>query len=510
MRILLDTNVLIHREAKTVIRQDIGRLFHWLDRLRYTKCVHPDCIEEIGRHADDKLVRSLRIKLGSYNVLQTRAPEGPEISRLRATDKTANDAVDTSLLAELMAGRVDALITEDRNIHRKAQALRIDSHVFTIDSFLEKVTAENPALADYAVLAVRKRFFGDIDLNDPFFNSFRIDYPDFNKWFNRKADEEAYVSYDDDGRIAAFLYIKREGPGEDYSDIHPPFQPARRLKIGTFKVISNGYTLGERFLKIVFDNALRARVDEIYVTLYRRTEDHDRLARLLTDWGFVKHGWKDSAGGKESVYVRDFRPNVAIANPKLTFPFLSSNARKFIVPIYPQYHTELFPDSILRTEDPDDFAESRRHRNALEKVYVSRSLERNLVSGDIVVFYRTRSDDRPARYTAVATTLGVVQNVIDGFNDVDEFIAACRKRTVFSDEELLEQWNYKPHLRPFVVQFLYVHSFPRRPTLGELVEAGIIQEAPRGFERVSDAAFETLIQISRADDYLIVNPTTVC
>ena len=68
------------------------------------------------------------------------------------------------------------------------------------------------------------------------------------------------------GDLVAFLYLKREGFDENYSDISPTFNRAQRLKIGTFKVLSNGFKLGERFLKIVFDNALLYRVDEIYVT----------------------------------------------------------------------------------------------------------------------------------------------------------------------------------------------------------------------------------------------------
>jgi hypothetical protein len=37
MRVLLDTNILIHREAATVVRADIGKLFFWLDKLKYEK-----------------------------------------------------------------------------------------------------------------------------------------------------------------------------------------------------------------------------------------------------------------------------------------------------------------------------------------------------------------------------------------------------------------------------------------------------------------------------------------
>ena len=59
--------------------------------------------------------------------------------------------------------------------------------------------------------------------------------------------------------------------------------------------------------------------------------------------------------------------------------------------------------------------------------------------------------------------------------------------------------------RPFVVKFLYTYSLPKRPNLATLKEAKIIYEAPRGFEEISDAAFSKLIEISNADNHLIIN-----
>jgi hypothetical protein len=41
MRVLLNTNILIHREAATVVHRDIGKMFYWLDKLKYEKSVHP-------------------------------------------------------------------------------------------------------------------------------------------------------------------------------------------------------------------------------------------------------------------------------------------------------------------------------------------------------------------------------------------------------------------------------------------------------------------------------------
>ena len=62
----------------------------------------------------------------------------------------------------------------------------------------------------------------------------------------------------------------------------------------------------------------------------------------------------------------------------------------------------------------------------------TRSLNRDLTSGDIVVFYRTASGGS-AWYTSVATTVGVVQSIITNIHDQDHFVHLCRTRSVFSD-----------------------------------------------------------------------------
>jgi hypothetical protein len=353
-RALLDTNILIHREGRKVVRDDIGTLFRWLEELKYERLVHPDSVSEVRKHQDPEVVRTIERKLESYKALKTKAPDTPGITQIRAEDTTENDKVDTSMLAEVAADRVDFLITEDRGLHRKAARLGFAGRVFTIDAFLEKVTAENPGLADYKVLSVKKELFGNVDVAADFFESFRTDYPGFDGWFNRKADETAYVCRSGDGEIVAFLYLKREGADENYGDIEPPFRRAQRLKIGTLKVVSNGFKLGERFLKIVFDNALR-------------------------------HG------------------------------------------------------------------------------------------------------------------------VIDGIPDLPAFLAACRKRSVFTDKELQAHWDYSKS-RPFVVNFLFIYSLPKRPTLEKLDGIGFVKASkpPRGFARVSDESFEKLLQISNADTRFIV------
>ena len=294
---------------------------------------------------------------------------------------------------------------------------------------------------------------------------------------------------------------------ENYTNITPLFKPRKRLKVGTFKVVSNGFKIGERFIKIIFDNALLFGAEEVYVTAFNHGDNKLRLIKLLQDWGFVEYGVKKTNASDELVLVRDCTSKCArnVVEPRLTYPYAKAKASKWIVPIYPEYHTELFPDSVLRTESPNDFVEHAPNRNAISKVYISRSVNRSLNPGDIIVFYRTASGGS-AWYTSVATTLGVVQNVVTNIRDRSHFIELCRKRSVFSDEELGKHWDYKPNNRPFVVNFLYLYSFPKRMNRKALVEAGVqSQMAPRGFEKLSEKQFEILLGGSCVDRRIIVD-----
>jgi len=504
MQVLLDTNIIIDRETKDPTNKDIGKLFWWIDKLGYKKCIQQITIQEISKNRDLAARKAFQIKIKSYHHLQTQAPLNSRVQQIsEKLDLTENDKNDTILINEVFSERVDLLITEDRKIHKKALELGIDAKVFTIDSFLEKVTAENPELVDYKIPSIKKEYFGNINLEDDFFDTFKEDYLGFKRWFNEKANEIAYICSSNEN-IFAYLYLKIESETELYSDIKPPFTRRRRLKIGSFKVQLNGLKLGERLLKIIFDNALHYSVDEIYVTIFTKRVEQIRLINLLTDFGFKYHGTKKSSSGSEGVYVRDFSRKASPMLPKVTYPFMSKQARKFLVPIYPEYHTDLFPDSILQTESPLDFIENEPFRNAISKVYVSGSINRGLEPGDIIIFYRTGG-----YYKSVVTTLGIVERIYTSLKDRHNFIRLCRKRSVFSDEELKQKWDFtsSPY-RPFIVNFLYSYSFPKRINLKRLIELGVIRNvssAPRGFEEISSDSFKMIIKETGSDETIIVD-----
>ena len=510
MKVLLDTNIIIHREASRILNKDIGILFRWLEKGKYEKCIHPITIQEIKKNSNQQTVSTLSIKLESYTVLETTIPLVEEVIKVsQKIDANQNDKNDTLLLNEIYVGRIEFLITEDRKIHRKAELLDISDRVFTIDSFLEKVVSENPDLVDYKVLAVKKMRFGEINLKDSFFDSFKEDYPGFEKWFIKKSDDIAYVTINK-GKILSFLYLKIEDQSENYSDIVPNFVPKRRLKIGTFKVISNGVRLGERFLKIIFDNAIQYKVDEIYVTIFDKRNEQKRLIGLLEEWGFYFHGTKNTNSGNELVYVRNFKPSFNKQNPKLSFPYISKNSNVYMIPIYPEYHTELLPDSILTTESPFDFKENQPHRNAISKVYISRSIERGIDRGDIIIFYRTAAGGRSAYYSSVITTIAIAEGKIDNIKDANDFILKCRKRSIFSDKELKKFWNWNPKYRPFIINFLYSHSFPtgKRINRKRLLDLSIISGADkelRGLKKLTKQQFELILKETNTNESLIVD-----
>lgn len=482
MNVLLDTSIILNKILGNKADQDVKILFKWLDRSKSQKVIHARTVEELRKTEPTAF---LSLNLSEFKIIQ---------------EEPAKQNADGAYLLNAIASNcADLLISEDEQIHAEAKSLNLTDRVLDIDQFLEKVFADNPEMIDYKVLNVQKIPFGKIDLDDSFFLSLKKDYMGFAQWFQRKCNETAYITFNSkNGKLLSFLYLKIEGPEENYADIQPAFPQKKRLKVGTFKVIRNGFRLGERFLKIIFDNALKHKVDEIYVTIFDRSDEQKRLIALMEKWGFVYWGKK----GEENVYVRNFVPECDNENVNKTYPFIPKNRDTYIVPIYPEYHTELLPDSILNTESPEDFVEDSPHRNGISKVYVSRAWEPHPRKGDILVFYRTGG-----LYKGVVTTIGVVSDTRETFTSKEEFIKYCLRGSVFPEKELEKMWDYKPQ-KPFVVNFLYVYSFPNRINMERLIDMGIfkgVNDAPRGFYKISKDQFESILKETASEGRFIVN-----
>lgn len=501
MRALLDTNIVIHRENKRVSNYSIGHLYRWLDRLKYDKVIHPYSISEIEKYKDPGVQEAIKVKLDSYNVIQSVIDPSKEFLQLVGIpEKTLNDKIDDTLLFEIYKGRVDILITEDRRLRAKATKIGLDDRVFSINSFISKATAENPALIEYKMLAVKKTLFGLVDVNNSFFDSFRLAYNGFNGWFYNKCDEEAYICKTDVGNILGFLYIKTEGTNENYSDIRPPFEPKRRLKVGTFKVESTGFRLGERFMKIIFDNAQQRNVDEIYITMFTDREELYALYELVTRWGFTKYGIKLTDGKEETVLVKPMKKYISELSSRENFPNIIFDCNKYILPIYPQYHTTLLPDSKLNNENEVDFLGREPHRYALQKVYISWASLNGVRPGDLILFYRTGPEGSNKKYTSVVSTVALVDEIISDIKSESELLHFCQNRSVFSTDDLKRFWlGHRYNLK--ILKFIFVKSLSKRLTLGYLWEHDIIPapHGPRSFTRLTDDQFRMILRDSKTE-----------
>lgn len=141
-----------------------------------------------------------------------------------------------------------------------------------------------------------KRLY-DLDLNDPFFDSFKKDYK-FEDWCSRNKDRKCYVSYKGD-RIDGLLVLKIEDKHKDFDGIYPALNNKKRLKVCTFKVVRN-YFVSKKFIELIFNTIEEHNLDEIYFTIYNNDSSKEKLIKYLNGHGFNYYGLKYD---KEEVYV---------------------------------------------------------------------------------------------------------------------------------------------------------------------------------------------------------------
>lgn len=347
---------------------------------------------------------------------------------------------------------------------------------------------------EYQVLNIDKVSFSELDINDDFFDSLRKDYTEFNVWFNKKQrnNEYAYVYKNINNKIQGFLYLKVENEGEKYN-FEPLFSTKTRLKVGTFKVTETGYKMGERFLKIIFDNALLNKVDEIYVTLFENNEEKSKLRKFLEIYGFNYWGQKKN---QEKIYVKKmiFDQNVDIVK---NYPLVNfDNASYFLLPIKPEYHTSLLPDCILKTEAPKNFKQNLSWQNAIRKSYIGDNLYENIKKGDIIIFYRMNdSVTSSARFRSVLTGIGIVlgKSPLILYNNPN--LNSLLSRSVLTIEQV------KTYKKPNYLEFLFLRNFNKRITLGTLRDElnlfnGSESWGPRGLHKITKEQFTFIINKS--------------
>lgn len=342
--------------------------------------------------------------------------------------------------------------------------------------------------------------FRDIPLNDSFFNSLKQDYREFPNWFRGKASEPAYVQYTDN-KLTGFMYLKLED-GE-VADVTPPLPACKRIKIGTLKVVAHGTRLGERLIKKAFDHAIVEQAEEIYMTVFPH---HKPLIAMLEEFGFRSDGIKETENGVETVFVKTFERSRLFGDMRKDYPLIDTRQVNFyLLAIKPQWHSQLFPDSILRTESYDLMSDIS-HTNSISKTYIC-SMEgvEDLRPKDLLVIYRMSDQQGPAEYRSVATSICVVEEMRpkDAFSDINEYLAYTEPFSVFSDSELRRWWNRG---QLFVIKMLYNAAFTQRVIRRTLAEdIGLDRDARWGFLPLSREQFLDIMNRGGVDGRLIVH-----
>jgi hypothetical protein len=344
---------------------------------------------------------------------------------------------------------------------------------------------------------LRKEKFKNINLNDVFFNSLKEDYKGFEDWFNKKSEEESYIIYDKSS-IQGFLYLKKEEG--IISDVSPIINCKVALKIGTFKIIPHGTRLGERFIKKSLDYALSIDAELCYVTIFSKQV---ALIDLFKKYGFIVYGTKNTPTGDEIVLVK--RLDVLNNNILLDYPLINlSGSKKYLLSIYPQYHSVMFPDSILRSENVN-ILEDVTITNSIHKTYVTRMRVNSVKPGDLLVMYRTKTQGHSAEYTAVATSICVVEEVKHQkeFIDFNAFYEYATTYSIF-DKYDLQDWYNKGGC--YAMKMTYNAALSKKLIRKKLIEElNMERDIYWGFFELTDNQFKDIIREGGVFESIVVD-----
>lgn len=342
--------------------------------------------------------------------------------------------------------------------------------------------------------------FKDINLDDEFFDSLKSDYKEFTSWFKgkSKSGECAYIQIVN-GSLKGFLYLKEEdGP---ITDVKPPINCKKAIKIGTFKIDSHGTRLGERFIKKSLDYAINKSIDTVYVTMFNKQK---KLMKSFLDLGFRNLSKKTTENGIEEVLVKQF--NFITNNTLKDYPLINLNSDTFLLSIWPQYHTRLFPDSKLFNEN-FDIIKDISHSNSITKIYIGRmSSMKNIKPSDNLLIYRTSDKQGPAAYRSVATTICVVEDIhtMNYFTSFDSLKDYCKNYSIYSDDELTNYFN-DTHNTYYVIKMTYNASLSKRIIRKSLIDdIGINGNQYWGVVKLTKKQFRDIISLGNVNEgYLI-------
>ena len=472
MKIVLDTNILIHIEDPKELSSNLQGLLNIFRRYGHHIFIHPASLKDINNDQNVQRRAVILSKLKGYPLIELPPKLTDDFLSLMGASSSSNEINDNEILFAIQKNAADFLITEDIGLQKKAVRVNLEDRVLSIDSalgYFEDLYARD--VPKHSLL--REDFLRNLDVDEPFFDSLKKDYGDFDfrKWFKEKSieDRKCWV-YHEDNKIKALLMLKEEN---EPIDTLVPIPARRRLKIATLKVDLSGFKMGELFLKMAFQYCIRNQIFETYLTHFRK--DDDALINLIENYGFETAGFLKK--NNEEVFIKKLIHAGNKLSPleisKKYYPSFrdSPDIKKFLVPIIPEFHDRLFPDLRQRQMKITEYSEINIPGNAIRKAYLSGSAIKKIRAGDILVFYR--SHDQKA-----VTAIGVVDQEPVHTKEAEEVLRIVGKRSVYLYDEIKKMTQkpvlvtmFRHHLflpNPLDLSYLRQHDIPVPQSIIEL------------------------------------------
>lgn len=494
MKVLFDTNIFIALEQPgEILPTALAEMVRLARELHYDICVHPAQVEDLKRDKDETRREVQLSRIRQYPELDNPPlPTRADISALQWVEANDNDRIDNLLLFAVKRSAASILVTEDRGMHAKAKRAGLDSRVHDTEEFLAYLREQARANQSLPTECVNVETVpvSHIDPEAPIFGSLRAAYNGFDRWLAGCCEQgrQAWVIRDG-GAIAALCIFKAETDEQICAD--GTVLAGKTLKLCTFKVVALGKKLGERMLHIAILHAWRNGFRHVY--LHTRTDEQPHLVRLLADFGFENRG-RHCTCGADDVYAKPMRPEkdeVLIGRkdylafairyyPNIRF---ERTVRRYLIPIQPQFHERLFPDTRRQLLLFDN---SASEANAIRKAYLCRSPLETLRPADLLFFYQSAT-------AKSVECLGIVESA-ERLSNSEAVLPLVSKRTVYSEAEIRDMVAGGPIL---VVLFRLVRIFDKPVSMDELRACGVngniqsIRELPG---RAFDMLFKPLLE----------------
>ncbi len=243
------------------------------------------------------------------------------------------------------------------------------------------------------------------DLNNPIFDSLKVDYGerDFSKWYKTKAVErDAFFIMDEDTNEIMGLSIFKEETVQDLEHFPWEVPNGKYFKICTFKVSDEigSQRLGQNLIKKTLILALEKGQEYIYFTV--KNETSLELGKFVERYGFKKIG--NSKKGDETIYIKSFKKDYD--NSTKNFPKIKLQDAK-ILTIQERYHDRFIFNSkeVLGLNDSSKLISM----NSISKIYITK-YSGGFSKGDLIFIYRMHGGNKSKGSLSKLTGFGIVEN----------------------------------------------------------------------------------------------------